>query len=1084
MKTYCEIAKEHFPGAIRKRGQKYWDDGRVALLSETEEEVDATVIGSDQYDVSLSLIADEHPPVVSGWCSCPYFETEFMCKHLWAVMVALDKKHGPSLPDDAVYEDESDLDFGFGSAIPFPEEKQAAAKKKEPREWERLLQRVDRERMFNPVNEKTPVAAEVPGERELRYEIRMAYPPVHVTPVMRQRKKTGEWGQWKDLSPTTTKLPGLDHENLLLITALHGLMLRAASSYYSSSYRFSDITREQAVCLLPRLCATEKLFVVKGSGDLDGPLRWDGDVPWRYQLRYEQKKNGDYAAVSWLLRGGEQMRPTDLAAVFEDLLFTQDNRICLLQCEHETDRLWLMQALNHGDVSIPKEDGAAFLTELFKRTHAPTICLAADMDTVRRCGEPEKWLAIHAPAADKARVLDAEVYFKYGETRVPAFLVSPVFGDGDGKTLYLRASELEGAAVARLMELGAVRSRAQQSDDSLISIPADRIREIPAALMEEGWKVTMENRRCRSAGSFSMNVTSGMDWFDLQGACEYGDQRATLPELLEAARHRKQWVELSDGSCGFLPEEWLKKWSAIAELGAVQKDGVRFSKAQGALLDIWLAEQDDVKLDPPFLAMRKELARFRAIKPCREPDGFRGELRAYQRDGLGWLLFLERFGLGGCLADDMGLGKTVQVLALLEILRERRAKDKTPPSLVVVPRSLIFNWLREGEQFAPSLRFMDHTGSARTLDEGWETKCDVLITTYGTLRRDIGLLKEIEFNCVILDESQAIKNEAAQITKATRLLRARRRLAMSGTPIENHLGELWSLMEFLNPGLLGRSSGFQKAMTDNPDLTQREWLARALRPFILRRTKGQVAKDLPDRQEDTLYCELAPAQRKQYDEIRDHYRRSLLGAVDKKGLNKTKIQVLEALLRLRQAACHPALIDTKYQAKDCAKFEALLPRLQELIEEGHKVLVFSQFTGLLALLRGELDTLGLRYEYLDGKTRDRQARVDRFQNTPELPLFLISLKAGGLGLNLTAADYVFLLDPWWNPAVEAQAIDRAHRIGQVRRVLAYRLIAKDTVEEKVLMLQQQKKELADAILNEDNALIRRMTREDLELLLS
>ena len=307
---------------------------------------------------------------------------------------------------------------------------------------------------------------------------------------------------------------------------------------------------------------------------------------------------------------------------------------------------------------------------------------------------------------------------------------------------------------------------------------------------------------------------------------------------------------------------------------------------------------------------------------------------------------------------------------------------------------------------------------------------------------------------------------------------------MSGTPIENHLGELWSLMEFLNPGLLGRSSGFQKAMTDNPDLTQREWLARALRPFILRRTKGQVAKDLPDRQEDTLYCELAPAQRKQYDEIRDHYRRSLLGAVDKKGLNKTKIQVLEALLRLRQAACHPALIDTKYQAKDCAKFEALLPRLQEVIEEGHKVLVFSQFTGLLALLRGELDTLGLRYEYLDGKTRDRQARVDRFQNTPELPLFLISLKAGGLGLNLTAADYVFLLDPWWNPAVEAQAIDRAHRIGQVRRVLAYRLIAKDTVEEKVLTLQQQKKELADAILNEDNALIRRMTREDLELLLS
>jgi SNF2 family DNA or RNA helicase len=459
-----------------------------------------------------------------------------------------------------------------------------------------------------------------------------------------------------------------------------------------------------------------------------------------------------------------------------------------------------------------------------------------------------------------------------------------------------------------------------------------------------------------------------------------------------------------------------------------------------------------------------------------------GRLRDYQRDALGWFAFLRRFGFGGCLADDMGLGKTVMVLAWLDRLRARR--EAGAPSLVVVPRSVVFNWIEEALRFAPRLRVLDFSGAGRQttgLDD-----YDLVLTTYGTLRRDALLLKDVEFEYVILDEAQTIKNSATASAKAARLLRAKHRLALSGTPIENHLGELWSLFEFLNPGLLGSSTAFSRhgVTAARRDPEAMEVLSRGVRPFILRRTKAQVAPELPQRSELTIKCELGAAQRELYDELRDHYRSSLLGRIAREGVQKSKMQILEALLRLRQAACHPGLVDPRRTHSASAKFDALLPQLLEVREEGHKCLVFSQFTTLLGLLRERLDAEPITYEYLDGRTRDRQARVDRFQQDPACGLFLISLKAGGLGLNLTAAEYVFLLDPWWNPAVEAQAIDRAHRIGQTRHVFAYRLLASNTVEDKIAELQASKRDLADAILQADSGLLRSLSREDVEVLLS
>ncbi len=532
-----------------------------------------------------------------------------------------------------------------------------------------------------------------------------------------------------------------------------------------------------------------------------------------------------------------------------------------------------------------------------------------------------------------------------------------------------------------------------------------------------------------------------------------------------------------------LPEDWLRKYGLLSSMGSQEEGRLRFSASQAGLLDALLAEVPGATLDERFRETRERLRRFEGVRPAQATAGFQGVLRGYQTEGLGWLLFLEEFGFGGCLADDMGLGKTVQVLAFLESRRQREAAGRRRPSLVVAPKSLVFNWKQEAERFTPRLKVLDHTGLARARDPRGLDGCDLVLTTYGTLRRDILLFKDVKFDYAILDEAQAIKNAGSESARAARLLSAKHRLALSGTPIENHLGELWSLFEFLNPGMLGRAAAFRTTL-GKPSPENRAVLARAVRPFILRRTKEQVARDLPAKTEQTISCELESSQRSLYDELRDHYRRSLLARVERDGIGRAKIQILEALLRLRQAACHPGLIDPRYRNEAGAKIETLLPQLTEVLEEGHKALVFSQFTSFLAILRPRLEKMRIPYEYLDGQTRDRAERVRRFQEDPACPLFLVSLKAGGLGLNLTAAEYVFLLDPWWNPAVEAQAVDRAHRIGQQRAVFAYRLIAKDTVEEKVLALQQTKRELADAILGPDNSLVRDLRREDLELLLS
>ncbi len=599
-------------------------------------------------------------------------------------------------------------------------------------------------------------------------------------------------------------------------------------------------------------------------------------------------------------------------------------------------------------------------------------------------------------------------------------------------------------------------------------------------LVLSGWEITAEGKTYRRPTAKNLTVSaSGIDWLEVDGVLEFGNSAtAGLPALLAAAKSGSKTVLLDDGTHGILPTEWLEHFTALVEIGQVSSDGkIAFRQQQAALVQALLDEQL-TDLDGRYTQAIEASSRTPQATPMAAPAEFKATLRPYQQLGLGWMWHLRTLGLGGILADDMGLGKTIQVLALLAT---RHTENPGRPSLIVMPSSLIFNWSAEAEKFAPHLRCGCYYGAGRRPTEQWFSQYDLVFTTYGTLRLDATSLAAIQFDYVILDESQAIKNAESSTAKACRILKANFRIAMTGTPIENHLSELFSQLCFLNPGLFSEnfitSIGKENHLLTNPETARR--LRHYIKPFILRRRKEQVATDLPAKTDQILWCNLENPQKYYYDELRDFYRRELQGQDSASQMSS----ILTALLRLRQAACHAGLVNDTCAGVPSAKLQLLHEQLTPLIESGHKALVFSQFTGLLQLVRKDCESAGWKYCYLDGSTRNRGELVKQFQEDPETSLFLISLKAGGVGLNLTAADYVYILDPWWNPAAEAQAIDRAYRIGQQRPVFAYRMLAKDTVEEKVLQMQLNKRALADAALDNAGELPPGITAQDLRELL-
>ncbi|RDB07861.1 DEAD/DEAH box helicase [Runella aurantiaca] len=578
--------------------------------------------------------------------------------------------------------------------------------------------------------------------------------------------------------------------------------------------------------------------------------------------------------------------------------------------------------------------------------------------------------------------------------------------------------------------------------------------------------------------SIDISFEEGRDWFDIYAKVRFGEFEIPFIKLKNLILARKKEFTLPNGEIAIIPEAWLTAYSELFAFAEYDPDSQQFLLRKHHLALVQEFAEDSLAK----VIMSRKLEQLRDFKEIDEnplPEGFVGTLRPYQKAGYDWINFLNSYRFGGCLADDMGLGKTVTTLALLQYQKEKGANR---PSLLVMPTSLLYNWQLEARRFTPQLRVLVYTGTYRDKNPRQFDDYDLILTSYGIVRIDIDMLKNYPFHYIILDESQAIKNPSSHITKAVMQLDARNRLILTGTPLENTTMDLWTQMTFVNPGLLGSQSyfrsHFQVPIEKHNDEKRSQKLYALIKPFLLRRHKSQVALDLPPKVESVHYCDMVEEQEQRYEETKSYYRNYILEQIEEEGIAKSQIIVLQGLTKLRQLANHPRMIDEEYEGES-GKLEEIQAKLEELLAGDHKVLIFSQFIRHLTILRRYLDTRGIRYAYLDGSTTDRQAQVELFQENDEIKIFLISLRAGGLGLNLTAADYVFILDPWWNPAIEAQAIDRAHRIGQQRTVFTYKFITKNSVEEKILDLQRSKQKLFNELITTEESFVKSLTKEDI-----
>ncbi len=775
------------------------------------------------------------------------------------------------------------------------------------------------------------------------------------------------------------------------------------------------------------------------------------------------------------------------------LVYLNDKVLYLWQ--KAEDVLQAEKFLKEGNIQLSKDNWADKMKKIILPL-TKEYKVEFDKALVReiKSGEPEIKLQLQ----EKGDYLVFQPVFTYkGFETKAADKENIIIPDGDKILIIERNLEAEENFLKKLESLHSMFVRPDDNKNNLVLRGADVLRNnwffLFVDAMNEmkvpvfGFEALRNFRFNTARPNTHIHVSSGMDWFDAKVEIEFGEQRVGIDEIKAALVNKQSFVQLSDGTLGILPDEWLKRYSLLFKVGDGRSNQLRLSKYHMSVIDELYENRDEKELSFELDEKYERLKEFKNIPETPAPEHLQAILRPYQTSGFQWLNYLNDVGWGGILADDMGLGKTVQALSMLHHYKEVTGGLK---ALVVCPTTLIYNWRNEVQKFAPALSFHIHHGSIRTRNIDELNAHNIIITTYGTLRSDIQVLLKMNLDYVILDESQAIKNPASKVTKAASLLNAKNRLCMSGTPLQNNTFDIFAQMNFLNPGLLGNMEFFRNEFATPIDKfgeqEQKEHLRKLLFPFILRRTKEQVAKDLPDKTETILFCEMETEQRKVYEAYRNSYREKILGTIDQQGIGKSQLTILQGLMKLRQICDSPAILneDEKYP-NHSIKLDELAREIEENIGN-HKALIFSQFLGMLALIKKKLIEDGIPFEYFDGSTSapDREKAIQNFQNNDECRVFLISLKAGGVGLNLTAADYVYIVDPWWNPAVEQQAIDRTHRIGQTKNIFAYRMICIDTIEDKILELQERKRKLASELIADDASFVKALSKSDVEYLFS
>ncbi|MGC9083090.1 MAG: SNF2-related protein [Anaerolineae bacterium] len=1048
---------------ITRRGYNYYQEGRVTVLSLDDESATCKVRGTGgTYTVTLK--AESEKRLLTS-CTCPYAAKGYICKHVVAAALKVSELVG-SIED----------------------------------RWDYRLTR-----LLDSLSKPTPrpALAETPSSYVLVFGLQIGGNTCYLSSFIIPQSR---WPEASDLSPD-------DPEAVAQLLDAHRSWQGVALKVYSplDPYACLNLPAEAAhisnllITVFPYYYSPDSslfgkyllilaryrvpIFLYSGSR-FTRRLHWR-DRPVPLEVALIRDLEGLQLDVGANVDGDiYSYRQGDLTVVSQDPPWVLAGSILTPVTNPEA-----LAVLPNLSFTIPLKEEAKFQRQFLSRL-AERLPLRGDVvqvEEVRAPAVPRLYLR------EEGGTLMADLLFGYGDYEVEADPKAPaVKALSEGKAWSVIRIHRDQKAELHYYQLltdpryGLKRAGSPYGPATfqlrVRTHPLDFLTRCLLQLAEAGFEIYGEERLKsarlkRAQPVLRVSISSGIDWFDIEAIVQYGDQSISLKEVLKAVRKGERYVKLADGTFGQIPEDWLERYKHLLGLAEETEKGLRVRDVQVPLLDHLLEDAAEVQAARDFQERRERLRSFERITPQPLPQGFRGELRAYQKAGVDWLHFLHQYNFGGVLADDMGLGKTVQALVFLQSLKERGEAERA--SLLVVPKSLLVNWQREADRFTPELRVLEFTGAGRRKDPAVFDQYDIVLTTYGTMLRDVEFLRTYRFHHVILDESQAIKNPLAKTARAARLLNADHRLVMTGTPVENTPFELWSQFAFVNPGLLGSLESFKETFANPIESRGDEEAASTLKklvyPFILRRTKAQVAPELPPRTERTLYVDLEPAQRKLYNRVRDRYRAELLGLIETRGIEDARMKILEGLLRLRQVCIHPGLIEPTWR-EEAAKFELLFEMLETLRAEGHKALVYSQFVEVLKRVRAGLEERGIAYAYLDGQTRDRHGQVDRFQSDPKVPFFLLSLKAGGVGLNLTAADYVIHLDPWWNPAVEMQAADRAHRIGQDKPVFIYKIIARETVEEKILQLQERKRSLVEQLITTEEGFFKSLTREDIEVL--
>jgi len=767
---------------------------------------------------------------------------------------------------------------------------------------------------------------------------------------------------------------------------------------------------------------------------------------------------------------------------------SQNNNLSIFEIETKFPSQ-LIYFLKYSDLQMNSEQLIKFIESSYQKLSLiAQVILPEEFAPKEIILEPKPRLFLQ----DYGNSFSINLHFLYDTRDVPyESLQDIVFRDSNGKLLKIKRN------ISKEQEYISYLNESSVVEKDNLFLPTinpsiwlvDILPKLSATGFEIYGKQNLKNQKIhKEEAQLFLHVSSGIDWFDLKGELSFGEEKVPLNSLFDALNKHERFVKLNDGSFGVLPQKWFESLSGVT--GFLDSDSsentTRASVTQISIVESLLGIANNYNTDKKFEEIKDKFKTFKKIKNVSLPKGLNAPLREYQKEGYNWLHFLKEFSFGGCLADEMGLGKTLQVLTLLLYEKEQ---GNTIPTLVIVPKSLGFNWLAEIQKFTPNLNAYFHHGNDRpkTKKEILNKKTDLIITTYGTIRNDSDIFKQIKFHYIILDESQQIKNFLSKSAKSVFGLKSSYRLALTGTPIENSSLELWSQFAFLNPGLLGNIEYFKNTFNKSIEIEKNKNKALSLRniinPFILLRKKEFVAKELPEKQITVSYCDMDPQQREVYDIWKEKFREEITNSIANEGMNKSKMKILKGLIILRQICNHPSLIDASYKGKS-GKFENMINKINEILAGGHKILIFSSFVKMLKLFKDYFDKENINYSYLDGSTTKRKEIVEEFQTNENIKLFLISLKAGGLGLNLTSADYVFIVDPWWNPASEMQAIDRAHRIGQKKNVFVYKIIMKETVEEKILELQQSKIELVKDIISIDSHIFKNLTKNDIQKIFS